>query len=1024
MRIKRLSLSNFRCFKREIVDLSADVVAIYGRNGVGKTAIFDALEYALVGDLARIPLQSNTSDYLSDVFSDGDLNVRVEFDGSTPGWLNVSHKRGDLSALTLSSSWDVSDRRSFVFEILLQPEFQAGRREMAIVKELVRSTILLSQELIRSFVDEEKNRYELLSFLTGSAYYQKCLKKANQVLNTLEGRVKRTEKELGDHEPEIRTLEATVAEQDARVAEIRASLGASTVTRQDLMDAMTRTGFNADVVASSSPADIVSSMRGTIEERLPALKARAQGLAGIEVTAEQHLSRLTRCTAIQEETALLGEKRETLELQIKQVSEQLPEKERTAQLAAATVKQLVERHARLRLVPEVKRQRSSLVEDKTEVTTLQHATGTRRAELEKALQGARNDIARLREQVATIGPQTELLKRRVSLLKTLRSSMAEYKSHKRESADWQKEMASLAERQDAQRKGLSAIREQLKMSRDRLASLKQAVAHDEADHNRISRLLAQLKEHINAEKCPLCGHIHLSTQDLRQAVELQLAQVPEAILLGGQHIERLSAETATLERKQNEIESTLAERGTLISTKKTEQARRDETIGQFERLVAEVDTIPDDNAIREARVAAEQSYEEIQTRMIDTQGSIAALTAKVEAIEQNRGTLGAEAEDLAKRLGGIQEKLHEVEERIATEELAPIIEQPDERIKDITNNCELELAGARKQQKDARHSLTEAQAVCQAARGEFAQLDTTRKVLGDELASLSVDIEKHRAVCRSQHLSEDVSVQSVTAAKIDVLKQIAMLESLFDCVQRYERSVQLASLESDASFANRQLVELKQEHQRKLLERTALSDAVLQAKGWISPLETAIQESVKARVNEHREEIVHLFKSMIPAPHAFEDIALRQEGSQVVMGLKYRGQSTESGEPRFFLSSAQANVLALSVFLSLGIRQECCKLETLLLDDPVQHLDDLDAVAFLDCLRSMSLGNMGKRRQIIISTCDKELYLLMIHKFLLVVESGDISFTALSVLHGGIEGPELHYDVGGPEKAWVRSKAG
>lgn len=30
----------------------------------------------------------------------------------------------------------------------------------------------------------------------------------------------------------------------------------------------------------------------------------------------------------------------------------------------------------------------------------------------------------------------------------------------------------------------------------------------------------------------------------------------------------------------------------------------------------------------------------------------------------------------------------------------------------------------------------------------------------------------------------------------------------------------------------------------------------------------------------------------------------------------------------------------------------------------------------------------------------------------------------LSLLDRGVEGPELHYDVGGPEKAWVNWKAG
>jgi hypothetical protein len=99
------------------------------------------------------------------------------------------------------------------------------------------------------------------------------------------------------------------------------------------------------------------------------------------------------------------------------------------------------------------------------------------------------------------------------------------------------------------------------------------------------------------------------------------------------------------------------------------------------------------------------------------------------------------------------------------------------------------------------------------------------------------------------------------------------------------------------------------------------------------------------------------------------------------------------------------------------------KLDTLLLDDPVQHLDDLDAIAFLDCLRATALGKFGKRKQLIVSTCDQNLYLLMLRKFnLLRVEN--LTFTGISLLDKGIEGPEVHYDVGGPEYLSSAAKTG
>jgi hypothetical protein len=153
---------------------------------------------------------------------------------------------------------------------------------------------------------------------------------------------------------------------------------------------------------------------------------------------------------------------------------------------------------------------------------------------------------------------------------------------------------------------------------------------------------------------------------------------------------------------------------------------------------------------------------------------------------------------------------------------------------------------------------------------------------------------------------------------------------------------------------------------------------------------------------------------MIPSPHLFDGIGMRHRGDRVEIGLRYRGQAAEAGEPRLFLSNAQLNVLALAMFMSLGARQQWSRLKTLLLDDPIQHLDDLDAVAFLDTLRAVALGRFGGRRQIVVSTCDRTIYRLMIQKFKLIAGSG-ASFTAVSLVDGGTEGPGVRYDFGRPD---------
>ena len=107
-----------------------------------------------------------------------------------------------------------------------------------------------------------------------------------------------------------------------------------------------------------------------------------------------------------------------------------------------------------------------------------------------------------------------------------------------------------------------------------------------------------------------------------------------------------------------------------------------------------------------------------------------------------------------------------------------------------------------------------------------------------------------------------------------------------------------------------------------------------------------------------------------------------------------------------FLSNAQLNLLALAIFLSMGARQRWSRLETLLLDDPVQHLDDLDAVALLDTLRAVSLGRFGRRRQIVISTCDHNLFQLIVQKFQPLRAVG-ATFSAVTLVERGSEGPMI-----------------
>ena len=79
--------------------------------------------------------------------------------------------------------------------------------------------------------------------------------------------------------------------------------------------------------------------------------------------------------------------------------------------------------------------------------------------------------------------------------------------------------------------------------------------------------------------------------------------------------------------------------------------------------------------------------------------------------------------------------------------------------------------------------------------------------------------------------------------------------------------------------------------------------------------------------------------------------------------------------PMAFFSDAQMNTLAITVFLAGAMRQRWSGFDTILIDDPVQQMDEMNVYAFIDLIRGLS-----GERQFIIFTCNRDFYLLALER--------------------------------------------
>lgn len=149
-------------------------------------------------------------------------------------------------------------------------------------------------------------------------------------------------------------------------------------------------------------------------------------------------------------------------------------------------------------------------------------------------------------------------------------------------------------------------------------------------------------------------------------------------------------------------------------------------------------------------------------------------------------------------------------------------------------------------------------------------------------------------------------------------------------------------------------------------EANALSKAVdvLRALLADSSLEKATQESLSA-IGDQINEVF----SRIHAPREYEYIGKKHALLMTV--------ATQDGRTLDQVSTGQRAAFALSIFLALNITAKSAP-PILLIDDPIAHIDDLNALSFLDYLRDLTV-NSG--RQIFFATADTRIASLFSKKF-------------------------------------------
>ena len=1016
MRISSLTLEHFRCFHGiTTIDLSADVVAIYGRNGVGKTAVFDAIELGLLGQIGRFGDSYDQFGYLANVTERKPPRVRIEFANAEPDYVTVSVPHvGGASTIEGSKSW--ASHRDFLYDFLVSENYVPARREVDALRALFRASRLLSQSSIQTFIDcEPDERSKTLTLLTGAANLQRYFEKLEDVHKLADRRVEQTKFEIEKLALETIPFKQALTAAEKRRELLISELDSELVSAQAVVDALRVAG--TEVVLQETDYEVfVAAAKAYCRESRVRLSQRNRLLSELEAIAKGHPERSQQKIDLTKTIEELRKELRKIDLQ-----------ETDLISATAVSRRLISRLNEN--LDELRRSDSALMELPTLQSTLRH----REKELTETTskqEKHKNELDKCKSQLETLPPKlfTEEVEIQNSQahIPDLRDKLSAYDRLRAELTRFVSDVDNLSRlnaRQVESTEQRNALIRDLLLLSERKRATEGAVKAIAAERSSLNasvlhkkQLIAQLRKFAADEKCPMCGHRHDSAKDLADAIEVQLADTPAEVLRLADRIENANAEAQLVTDNVRAAEEQLAAYGKelsdLIETIGTTSARIRERELQASRLNCRMDPSSIDSMNRQTQ----EELEGWEKRFQGASDHRVEILRQLESLKLTRRNLESENSDEEKMIREAGASIQTTRNRIAELGLFDAINWSEAMINEQRSLVGEKLESAQKTKDESTVELSQFEQRLDLIRQDRNEKQGNLRELETRLGKIIAEIEEALQLCRQLKVSDANLYESVLAEREELNNRLNAITVAEDLIERYISSKRIEQLNTEVESSTQQLVETQNKISLEVSSLTQLDNAKAYVETWSKMVKEAASTIVENEIRAHQPEVVRLFKTMIPSPYLFDDLLMYRTEEGLTLGLKYRDQVRDPGEPKLFLSSAQANVLALAIFLSFACTQRWSNLESIFLDDPVQHLDDLDAVSFLDNLRAVALGRYGPKKQVILSTCDQNLYLLMIRKFRLIKADG-LKFCGISLLERGTNAPEVIYDIGGPSSA-------
>jgi exonuclease SbcC len=967
-RLTGLEICNFRAYRTpQSFDLSGDIVLLYGQNGLGKTSLYDAIDFAATGGIGRLHVDDRNLYKVARHLDSGEAPsyVTLSYESPTEKGAITRHVDAHTDALLNGKS---ANRKSTLAS-LTGINASAGADRIENMVSLFRATHLFSQEfpiLTDEFSKTSELSSDVISRLLAFEDFVNGRKKLTAICSVFSDWIK-------EREEKSRVLRGSIAKEREELAKLLTAqvvTGDSTalqVLGESLRHDLAKAGV---AIAASGPirSEIVREWRSFLEvarSHAAVSQERLGVLLRSWPTVQASKASLAINESIQKAKQVeLAHIRGRLDADGKSVGVLRGE-------IAIVEKSIATLQARL---GDVAWWRDTKIEYQA---LLQQVEGLREnfrqiklasSEASKQLSDSLLLLRKIEEAVTIEQKERD---DKVSRLATINGLASKY-SHWKEQSKARSGLLLLGGECESKLRDARARLQASVLKRHELQAKQQSAATSLAklqrDGSELQKLLAGLEHHVTSGHCPACGHDHVTKELLLE--EMRNARQQGAIVSSA--AQALTEATSALQAADKEIAELQALTDSLeqqIKSAALEAERLSTVLREFESSSARVGIDleePDAGArLERARAEIDTRLQPIKNRLAGLLEDLAKAQGRVATIRAGMPTDNAikdHEEGLANRLKRVAHLQAEGVRRNI------MLDDASSKIEEIATSAQRELEHAKGKLAEIHSRLADAKKQEDAQGRAAIDIEKSIQAAQESARGLREVIAEWDASCAAEKLDANVAVSTVEEVHRGAVGRSAQLDQLREQTIALESALDAAA--TSAAVATRQTAIVG-------LERDLANETTTRARQWleyfaeVSAVLEKVQESAVTSYTNKFGPIASILQQRLRSVFGFEDIELKAVEGKIQVRVRRNGESLR---PIDYFSQSQQQILMLSLFFTACATQNWSSFSPILLDDPVTHFDDLNSYSFLDLITG--LLETGERRQFIISTCEERFFKL------------------------------------------------